>query len=676
MSRFFYIFTLVSLVFFQKLYSAGHSGSSGVREAIYIADSLIDENQHKMVLPLIDSLYALTLRDELELETDLLNWVYADFYFSLDKYEESLHYFRKLLGKNWDTADSEFLGKMARALNDMGIVFYRVGKIDSAIVVHQKSIEWAEKVDNGQVLAYNYNNLSVLMKERKLMDEAIENLQKSAFYIQEIGDTLGLGFNYLGLALLYQDEGNYSLSVDHYLKSLAIFEKYGNELEVMLVYDRLGRYYLQLHDGEQAKEYFDKEYNLALKTGTKRFVAHTASNYATYFRNKGMQDSAFYYYDKAITTFNLTQYKKPLIKAMKGKGELLYKSGRLSEAILLLNETLEIAQNKFSGEAIAVYGKLANIYLDLGAYDKAKELAEKALENVDVEDQNLLARIDLFDVLYKVEKEKGNYEKAFGHLEKLHVNTDSSFNQEKRLEMARVEYDYHSKKEREIFELEKEKQAMEFQQEIEKAELIRNTIIIITFLSIALFIVSFRSYKRKIKANRVLAKQADDLALKNQELAEMYKKEQALMKTNLEEKDRRIAAFTMNQHEKDGILKKIDEKIQVLSQKNKEIESAELKRIQKLVKSNIDTNGSWDSFVHQFEQVHPDFFTSIRSQYFNLTVNDLKICAYIKIGMDNKSIAQVTNLTLNTVKSRIHRLKKKMDLSPEENIRNLVISIN
>ena len=90
-----------------------------------------------------------------------------------------------------------------------------------------------------------------------------------------------------------------------------------------------------------------------------------------------------------------------------------------------------------------------------------------------------------------------------------------------------------------------------------------------------------------------------------------------------------------------------------LEEKIAEIEfSSENKRdfaeIKKLVRANLNQKDSWDTFIHKFEDVYPNFFEKIKSSFDGLTVNQLKICAYIKVGMDNKEIATVTHTELGS----------------------------
>ena len=59
----------------------------------------------------------------------------------------------------------------------------------------------------------------------------------------------------------------------------------------------------------------------------------------------------------------------------------------------------------------------------------------------------------------------------------------------------------------------------------------------------------------------------------------------------------------------------------------------------------------------------------MKTDYPQVTQNDLRLSAYIKVGMQNKEIAQITNVAPASVKKSINRLKKKLALSVDEDIR-------
>lgn len=73
----------------------------------------------------------------------------------------------------------------------------------------------------------------------------------------------------------------------------------------------------------------------------------------------------------------------------------------------------------------------------------------------------------------------------------------------------------------------------------------------------------------------------------------------------------------------------------------------------------------WDQFVGHFIQVAPHFFEELKQRFPDLTPNEIKLCAYIRIGMSSKQIAQMLNLSPESVNKNRYRLRKKLGLEKD-----------
>ncbi|WP_164463240.1 transcriptional regulator [Chryseobacterium sp. G0201] len=69
------------------------------------------------------------------------------------------------------------------------------------------------------------------------------------------------------------------------------------------------------------------------------------------------------------------------------------------------------------------------------------------------------------------------------------------------------------------------------------------------------------------------------------------------------------------------------------------------------------------SFMNRFKELHPEFYHNLTSKYHNLTLNDMRLCAFIKLNFSNKEIAEYDHISLRTVESKKYRLRKKLNLS-------------
>lgn len=80
-------------------------------------------------------------------------------------------------------------------------------------------------------------------------------------------------------------------------------------------------------------------------------------------------------------------------------------------------------------------------------------------------------------------------------------------------------------------------------------------------------------------------------------------------------------------------------------------------------------------FLTRFKEVYPDFYQKIMDHDFGLTDYDLKLCAYIRLNISSKEIAQYENITVRAVEARKYRLKKKLELSTETDLNKWILDV-
>jgi len=55
----------------------------------------------------------------------------------------------------------------------------------------------------------------------------------------------------------------------------------------------------------------------------------------------------------------------------------------------------------------------------------------------------------------------------------------------------------------------------------------------------------------------------------------------------------------------------------------------------------------------------------LKESYPDLTPNELKLCAYLRMNLSSKEIAQLLNITVKGVEVARYRLRRKLQLQPE-----------
>lgn len=182
--------------------------------------------------------------------------------------------------------------------------------------------------------------------------------------------------------------------------------------------------------------------------------------------------------------------------------------------------------------------------------------------------------------------------------------------------------------------------------------------------------------KQQLLENEIELMKAD-LERERLENEERKRREQNLILEQeilLKNKELTTTTLLVNQHNE--TLRQIGQKLKDL-QKDKESteEKKAVKDINSLIRGSSSMTNDWDTFRMHFEQVHPSFFKILVIKHPNLTQTDLRHCAYMRMKLSTKEIARLLNISATSVQMSRVRLKKKMKLTKEIDLRNYIIQI-
>ncbi|WP_370091210.1 PAS domain S-box protein [Winogradskyella sp.] len=119
---------------------------------------------------------------------------------------------------------------------------------------------------------------------------------------------------------------------------------------------------------------------------------------------------------------------------------------------------------------------------------------------------------------------------------------------------------------------------------------------------------------------------------------------------------------------KKAIIKKIENKILELEPQLRK----ELRSILTHIQETMNLDESWEEFLIQFKQMHPNFYKNISKAYPQLTQKDIKHLAFIKIGMTSSDIANAMLVKKESLRVSRNRLKNKLGLNPSQNLYDFV----
>ena len=141
-------------------------------------------------------------------------------------------------------------------------------------------------------------------------------------------------------------------------------------------------------------------------------------------------------------------------------------------------------------------------------------------------------------------------------------------------------------------------------------------------------------------------------------------------------KNNELASTTFNLVQKGEMLMKVKEEF-VRMKRSSEIDkdTDDYKKILRML-GDDKMKKNWEQFAVHFDKVHSNFLVSLKSTYPYLTASDLKLCAYLRLNLTSKEIAQIMNITIKGVELGRHRLRKKLGIQPEVNLVNFLLNFH
>lgn len=144
--------------------------------------------------------------------------------------------------------------------------------------------------------------------------------------------------------------------------------------------------------------------------------------------------------------------------------------------------------------------------------------------------------------------------------------------------------------------------------------------------------------------------------LKNLNLIEQVKTKNKLLKD-----------VSFNNLKKGELLNKVQKETQ------KDLNNSVIKKINALINVGLKNKKDWLFFQDAFNNLDNNFLNKLKTQYPNLTSNDLKFCSYIRINLSTKEIASLFNISVKSVEVKRYRLRKKMELTDSQDLTSYII---
>lgn len=196
--------------------------------------------------------------------------------------------------------------------------------------------------------------------------------------------------------------------------------------------------------------------------------------------------------------------------------------------------------------------------------------------------------------------------------------------------------------------------------------------LILYFLSIILIIW----YSRQRLVNKYEQITIDLEEQKNESEARVFQLQNEKLEAEILYKNKELGLSTMHLVQKNEAIHKLKSELTKIVKKITDPEvKKEVKNMISILSNDERLDDDWESFAQNFDAVHNNFLTRLKSLFPNLSPRDLKLCAYLKLNLTTKDIAPLLNISVRGVEISRYRLRKKLDLPNDANLNDYMMNI-
>ncbi|TKS55854.1 tetratricopeptide repeat protein [Mesohalobacter halotolerans] len=458
-----------------------------------------------------------------------------------------------------------------------------------------------------------------------------------SFYLDKVKtfSTFQQELSYKNLkADLLTNRGNHVESIKIYLELLDDQRKM-SETKLLSISKSLGVAYLKIQNFEKAKFYFKKLLNHEKDTNT-IYRAEDHINLAVCYKEQDSLDKAGFHYLKSLAIAKANDNDFLSAQVFSNLGNLEVRKKNFVKAEDYIDMSLQICKKHELKIGIIINKvNLSNLYIQKGDYKEAYKIINK----IDVDFVNKSAP-DLKTEFYKnrslIYEQFNDTESALVDYKYYIKLIDSAYSRESLYKIKNIEL--------ESFEKQKLKEIEILENSIKDKQTRQVYLLILIFFLMLILTLSYFVFKLNIRKK----------TLKNKVLSQQ-----------VELKNKEVLAMVLKHNQYKEARKKYVQEINQLINNNSNRE-----KIKKYLKSIDYENNhfNWNEFDIYFKETHKSFFDNLIEKYPELTTNELRICALLKLNMNSKEISNLTSRSRGSIDNIRSSIRKKMQLEPDQNL--------
>jgi tetratricopeptide (TPR) repeat protein/DNA-binding CsgD family transcriptional regulator len=548
--------------------------------------------------------------------------LYGMYYGQKGNPDSSIFYFRKSLSYIDDYPKNK-----VRSLLNMSVGYRNKGDYKTSVDLIEDVLEINKKIKNNTGIAMAYGELASNHTLLGEYNKSVDYLLQAIAILKAEKNTRQLVAIKQKLANTYLKTGNFKFALDLYKECLPGFKALGNDKNYYLTHLNIAEAYIQLNNLNGAKKSLKEAAAGLEKFSDKELMGITYSKLGNIERMQGNEGKATEFYEKAYN-YLIASGSTHILRIGAEYINLLNNSHDHQKALAVATAIDRTNMIKVANDA------------DKMEYHKAKAATYSATND----DKKAIEA----------------YKKTIAMMDSISVK-------DKETALAEVQAKFQTELQREknlVLEANNKalKKTVETEQRLMLAYIIGSIVVILMVLS---FLRGAR-LRNKLQKETIKTVEAENNLIKQQR-----EHEQQLLNTQKElinEKQRELTSKALQMANYQDSLNEIIEKCNQ-GQYNK---ISEVKKDLQLLLKHKDY---WKQFETRFNNLHPEFNSTLSSRFSKLTKNDIEFCSLLKLNLSNKEIASLLQISHESAITKKYRIKKKMEINDDTEFEKLIMEL-